>query len=179
MPGRIPPSARVVALAVATLLLLPAGAPARDRDGCLAGGPVQAELNRVRAEAGVAPVRRRPALARAACAYAGDMVARRFFSHTSPEGDGPADRARGAGYLRHFPSWRVGEILQWARAPVFRPADAAARWLASPAHRAILLSPAYRDVGVGVAPGAPTGDASPTPAVTIAVLFGDRSRARR
>ena len=105
------------------------------------------------------------------------MVARRFFSHTSPDGQGPADRARRSGYLRNAPVWSVGEILLWSRKPVFTAADAAAAWLASPPHKAILLSRAYKDAGVGVVPGDPLGDPLTTPSVTMAVLFGQR-RAR-
>ena len=174
MPGRFPPSAWSVALAVAALLLLPAAASAQD---CPAGpqrAAVLGALNAARAQAGVAPVRRRPALTRAACAYAADMVARRFFSHRSPDGQGPGDRARESGYLRNAPVWSVGEILLWSRKPVFGAADAAAAWLASPPHKAIMLSRAYKDAGVGVVPGDPLGDPLTTPSVTMAVLFGQR-----
>ena len=49
------------------------------------------------------------------------------------------------------------------RAPRFRPP-----------HKAILLSRAYKDAGVGVVPGDPLGDPLTTPSVTMAVLFGQR-----
>jgi uncharacterized protein YkwD len=174
MPGRLPPSARNVALVVAVLLALPVTAAAQD---CPAGperAAVLGALNAAREHAGVAPVRRRPALGRAACAYAADMVARRFFSHTSPEGEGPADRARASGYLREAPVWSVGEILLWSSKPVFTAADAAAAWLASPPHKAVLLTRGYRDAGVGIVPGDPLGNPLTTSSVTMAVLFGHR-----
>ena len=75
--------------------------------------------------------------------------------------------------------WSVGEILLWSRKPVFTATDAAAAWLASPPHKAILLSRAYKDAGVGVVPGDPLGDPLTTPSVTMAVLFGQRRVARR
>ena len=73
-----------------------------------------------------------------------------------------------------MPVWSVGEILLWSRKPVFTATDAAAAWLASPPHKAILLSRAYKDAGVGVVPGDPLGDPLTTPSVTMAVLFGQR-----
>ena len=175
MPGRrFPPSARIVTLVATALLALPAAAAAQDCPGGPERAAVLGALNAARADAGVAPVRRRPALTRAACAYAADMVARRFFSHTSPDGKGPVDRARASGYLRAAPVWSVGEILLWSRKPVFTAADAAAAWLASPPHKVVLLSRAYKDAGVGVVPGDPMGDPLTTPSVTMAVLFGQR-----
>ena len=182
MPGRRPPSARYLPLVLAVLLMLPAPAAAQEPESCAPAAEraaVLAELNAVRVASGLAPVRRRPALGRAACAHASDMVARRYFSHTSPDGLGPGDRVRASGYVRNTPAWRAGEILLWARAPAFTAADAAQRWLASPPHRAILLSPDYRDAGVGVVAGAPAGDPANTPAVTMAVVFGARARAAR
>ena len=176
MFGRRPPSAVFAALLVAVLFALPEAASAQ---GCPAGperANVLQALNATRAAAGLDAVRRRPALTRAACAYAADMVARKFFSHTSPDGQGPGDRARASGYLRAVPVWSVGEILLWSRKPVFTAQDAAAAWMASPPHREILLSDDFEDAGVGVVPGDPMGDPLTTPSVTMAVLFGHRSQ---
>ena len=52
-----------------------------------------------------------------------------------PEGDGPDDRARDAGYLRHAAAWRIGEVLLWSRGEELTAAHAVELWLASPSHR--------------------------------------------
>jgi uncharacterized protein YkwD len=80
------------------------------------------------------------------------MVARKFMSHTSPSGATFLDRIRGAGYLRRRP-WAVGEVIAWsARAT---PAGQVRGLMASPPHRQVILTPTYRDAGVGVAIGSP------------------------
>lgn len=53
--------------------------------------------NRERARAGLRPLAADPALSTAAQAYSADMAARAFYSHTSPEGTQPWDRAAAAG----------------------------------------------------------------------------------
>jgi uncharacterized protein YkwD len=135
---------------------------------------VVCEINAARAEAGRGLLRFRPSLAEAAGAHSADMVARRYFAHESPEGTGPADRVWAAGYMQHAESWRVGEILLWSRGTPLTAERAVEMWLDSPSHRRIVLSPRYRDVGAGLAPGAPLGDPSLTSATTVTVNFGRR-----
>jgi hypothetical protein len=47
------------------------------------------------------------------------------------------------------PPWRAGENLLWA-SPGFAPADAVQQWLDSPAHRKVLLTKSWRELGIGV-----------------------------
>jgi uncharacterized protein YkwD len=133
------------------------------------------ELNAARAAAGRAPLRARPSLEEAATAHAADMVERRYFAHESPGGSNAADRARAAGYIGDADRWRIGEILIWTRGAPLTANAAVDAWLASPAHRRILLQRRYEDVGVGIAAGAPAGRPQAQPATTIAVSFGRRS----
>lgn len=56
--------------------------------------------NRERGRAGLPPLATDPLLAGAAQAHSADMVARAFYSHTSPEGTQPWDRAAAAGARR-------------------------------------------------------------------------------
>jgi uncharacterized protein YkwD len=135
---------------------------------------VVCEINAARAAAGRGPVHSRASLADAAVAHSSDMVGRHFFAHESPEGDGPADRARRAGYMRHARTWRIGEVLVWTRGRTLTAAHAVDLWLESPTHRRIMLSPHYRDVGAGLVAGAPLGDPSLEPATTLTVVFGRR-----
>jgi uncharacterized protein YkwD len=177
MPGRFPRSARLAVPAMIAALAADGTAPAADSRTCPARASraaVVCEINATRAEAGLAPVRSRSSLADAARGHSADMVDRRYFAHESPEGEGPADRARGAGYMRGADSWRVGEVLVWARGEPLTAARAVELWLGSPGHRRILLSPRFRDVGAGPVAGAPVGDRDARPATTITVVFGRR-----
>jgi uncharacterized protein YkwD len=178
MPGRIPPSARLALPTVLAALASP-GTAAADPPPCQPGGTdrsaIVCEINAARAEAGRGPLRSRPSLADAARDHSRDMVERRYFAHDSPDGEGPADRARRAGYMRHADSWRIGEVLAWSRGQTLTAAAVVELWLGSPSHRRILLSRRYRDVGAGPVDGAPMGDAAVQPATTVTVVFGRRS----
>jgi uncharacterized protein YkwD len=100
-------------------------------------------LNDARAQYGLAPVRSYRALNRAADRHSGDMLRSDFFDHPSSDGT-PFDRR-----VRHFfDAGMVGETL--AAIPQRRGgADAVVRlWLDSGVHRAILLEPGFRRIGV-------------------------------
>jgi uncharacterized protein YkwD len=150
----------------ATAQSCPSGPATRDSVIC--------ELNAVRAAEGQAPLRQRVSLTTAARDHARDMVVRSDFAHDNPEGIGPAGRARRAGYMNAARRWRIGEVLLWSRGTEVTAAAAVQAWLNRPGHRRIILTPAYRDAGVGLADGAPVGDPSSTPALTISVVVGRR-----
>ena len=177
MPGRVPPSARL-ALPALVAAIAATGSAAADPPTCPEGAADRAaflcEINAARADAGRWPLKGRPSLVDAARAHSADMVDRRYFAHESPEGEGPADRARRAGYMRHAATWRIGEVLLWSRGESLTAAHAVELWLESPSHRRVLLSPRYRDVGAGPVPGAPVGDPDGRPATTVTVVFGKR-----
>lgn len=102
------------------------------------------EVNRVRAAHGLAPLRVDPTLRRAARAHSDDMLRRGYFSHGAF-----ADRllrfgARGP---------RLGENLAWGAGTAAGARSMVQRWLASPPHRANLLRPGFRRIGVGAAVG--------------------------
>ena len=110
-----------------------------------AEGAVLALVNEARAGAGCGALTADPALAAVARAHSADMRDRDYFSHTSPEGLSPFDRAEQAG-------------IDYARAEniAFGQADATAvmeAWLESPGHRANILDCKLTKLGVGVAEG--------------------------
>jgi uncharacterized protein YkwD len=112
-------------------------------------------INVQRHRHGLPAVRLNPRLSQAARAHSRDMVRRRYFSHTTPEGLSFADRIRGTGYLRASRRWFVGENLAWG----WRGRDSARRivraWMHSPPHREVMLNPAFSEVGIGIASGVP------------------------
>jgi uncharacterized protein YkwD len=111
-------------------------------------------VNVERTRRGLRPLTRDGDLAQAARRHSNDMVRRGFFSHVSPGGATLGDRLRAAGFGRDR-SWRAGEALGWGTGTLATPDALVDGWLDSPPHRRILLDGGYRELGVGVAAGAP------------------------
>ena len=65
----------------------------------------------------------------------------------------------------------LGENLAWGTGSFGTPRSTIETWMSSPAHRAILLKKAYREMGVGVVLGVPGSDAA---GATYTVDFGVR-----
>jgi uncharacterized protein YkwD len=126
-----------------------------------------------RAAAGVRTVAPNARLARAATGHATDMVARRYFAHTSLGGRTLRDRVRQEGYLPSRGGWSVGEIQAWSAGAQATPQGIVDAWMNSPPHRRILLGSAYSEVGVGVAIGSPR-DGANAQALTVVADFGSR-----
>ncbi|MFF0741363.1 sigma-70 family RNA polymerase sigma factor [Streptomyces sp. NPDC004111] len=108
-------------------------------------------LNSERAKAGCSPVTSNSLLRTAAQRHSEDMVARGYFDHTSPDGDGPGERVTAAGY-----KWSTyGENIAAGQSG---PASVMESWMNSPGHRANILNCAFKEVGIGIAgpSGGPT-----------------------
>lgn len=99
-------------------------------------------LNRARREAGLSPLRLDPILQEAAREHSRDMYTRHYFSHTTPDHRSPYDRLR---ELRvHYVT--AGENIAFAP-------DGDQAWgslMHSPDHRANILNPDFRCLGIGV-----------------------------
>jgi uncharacterized protein YkwD len=97
-------------------------------------------VNQTRAQYGLAPVRLDLTLERAARAHSKTMLRSGAFGH--------GDFAR---RLTNFgargPS--IGENLAWGVGSRGTPAGVIQGWLASPSHRANLLRPGFRRIGIG------------------------------
>jgi len=106
--------------------------------------------NRARAERGLPRLDMRLDLIELARMHALDMAERDYFSHDSPEGVGPGDRARREGVSFRVFAENLARV-RYARDPA---ALAVKGWLASPGHRRNLLDErghGYRYTGVGAA----------------------------
>ncbi|MFJ4525144.1 CAP domain-containing protein [Streptomyces sp. NPDC088810] len=106
-------------------------------------------VNEERAKAGCSPLAANSSLTKLAESFSDDMAARGFFDHTDPDGRTPWDRAAAAGVTD-----LGGENIARGQA------DAAAvmqAWMSSPGHRANILNPDFKTLGVGVhfGPGGP------------------------
>ena len=140
-----------------------------------AAAAVVCVLNRERARRNLPRLRAVSSLERAAKRHAGEMVRRRFFAHTTPEGITMTDRLRAVGYVRDDHAWTVGETLAWGTGTRATPAAVVDAWLASPSHRRVLLDDTYQDVGIGVITDVPFEDAADPLRGTYAAELGVRS----
>jgi uncharacterized protein YkwD len=127
-------------------------------------------INGERVAHGLHPLRMNRHLSRAAHRHSSDMVRRHYYSHTTPSGVTFVDRIRQAGYLRAARSWTVGENLDWGTQDLSSPAMAVNAWMHSPPHRANLLGPSFREIGIGVVFGSPVNHGGP--AATYTTDFG-------
>ena len=129
-------------------------------------------LNSERGKRRMRKLRLNGRLSEAARRHAGDMVRRDYFSHDSANGQSFVDRIRLTGYLQSADSWYVGENLAWGAGERSTPRSQLTAWMNSPGHRANILNRRFREVGIGIAQGAPEcawGDAA-----TYATEFGQR-----
>ena len=135
-----------------------------------------AALNSFRRARGLRPFRSSPRLHAAAVRHSGEMARWGYFEHASP--NGAAFWRRIAVYYKEtgFRRWTVGENLEYGQ-PGLEALEVLQDWLASPAHRANVVSTRFRDAGIGVvfvASGAGVFDGLPTTIVTLDV--GSRRR---
>lgn len=130
-------------------------------------------LNAARERHGVRPLRMNRRLSRAARRHARDMVRRNYFAHDSLGGATFVDRIRHSGYLRNAGAWFVGENIAWGSHHYSSPRSIGRMWMNSPGHRGNILNGRFRDIGIGLAFGAPVAGAG-GPATTYATDFGAR-----
>jgi uncharacterized protein YkwD len=80
-----------------------------------------------------------------------------YFAHESADGTAFSDRIRRYYTNRGWRSWSVGEALLASQGLSIDATGVVKAWLESPPHREIILSPTFRDAGIGVvwAPSAP------------------------
>jgi uncharacterized protein YkwD len=119
---------------------------------------VLVQVNDVRREHGLGPLQLDTALSAAAAQHAREMAQDGYFSHDSADGSAFWKRVTRYYPSAHYRFWAVGENLLWASPDVDGP-DAVTMWMNSPEHRANLLSPRWRQIGLSAvhalaAPGA-------------------------
>ena len=132
------------------------------------------QLNSIRVDHGLTPLRASARLTAAAAQHSREMASDGYFDHNSVDGTSFSNRiarwysSSGYGY------WSVGENLLWS-SPTVDPARALAMWMHSPMHRANILNAGWREVGVSAvhlsAAGGPYGN---RPVTIITTDFGVR-----
>ena len=87
--------------------------------------------------------------------HADDMARRNYFAHGDFVG-----RIRATNYLSGARSWMVGENIAWGTGSYATPAGIVKMWMNSPPHRHNILDSRFREIGLGIARGAPVGGTS-------------------
>ena len=131
-----------VAFLAVFAVLLPATASAQTRGLTSSEASLVTTMNAVRKSHGLPALRVDFHLVRAARGHSADMMRRQYFAHGSVGGRVAASGARGPLFGEDL-AWAQGITANWV----------VEHWLASPRHRAILLRPGFRRVGIGYAFG--------------------------
>jgi uncharacterized protein YkwD len=129
-------------------------APAVDTIDAVRAG-ILCLTNAERAQRGLVVLREDSRLRRAALAHSSDMVHSGYFAHSAPDGDTFVDRIVAARYVRRYDGWMLGENLAWGTGGIGTARGVHEAWMRSSGHRAIILKPAYRELGIGVRRGIP------------------------
>jgi uncharacterized protein YkwD len=164
---------------VAVLLVPPSGSAGRKsgvKHVSSLDSALVVQVNAFRTAHGLAPLRVSPFLAAAARAHSTQMARRGYFSHNSANGSPFSSRISTYYPARGYRSWTVGENLLWA-SPDVGAARALRLWLASPPHRANLMNPRWREIGLAAvhANRAP-GVYGNSPTTIVTADFGSRTR---
>lgn len=171
------PRARILLapLAVALVLALGATLPSTSATGALsvgcnptadvlpsilskrnARGAVECLINLHRTRAGLKPLRRNRRLSEAAQRHTRRMRASCFGHQCSGERSLKA-RLRAVGYLnKRLRSYYYSENIAWGSGVLGTPRRIVDAWMRSAGHRANILSPQVRDIGVGYVRGRPS-----------------------
>jgi uncharacterized protein YkwD len=127
--------------------------------------------DQTRGQNGLSVLTENDALDSAAAEHTDDMIARGYFEHETPEGGTFDQRILAAGYAHPGDGWSLGENLIWADGDLATPAALMSSWMNSQGHRENILKPGYRELGLAVRLGTPTGE---TAGVTVSAEFGVR-----
>ena len=130
----------------------------------IAADDLIALANSDRAKEGLGSLTKNSKLTAAAKAKAEDMLAKDYWSHYGPNGETPWQFIKGAGYTYTY----AGENL--AKGFITSSATHIA-WMNSPTHKANIMKPEFKDVGIYVVDGTLQGEAT----TLVVQMFGSLS----
>jgi uncharacterized protein YkwD len=165
-----------VLVALVAAAAAPAGVPSTRDDAQMAtlATGVLKQLNAIRAQYGLTPVRLNAGLSAAAASHSEEMGIDGYFEHDSYDGTVFWKRI-----VRWYPSngfgyWTVGENLLWS-SPDVDASRALDLWMHSPEHKANILAPRWREIGISaVHLNAGLGTYRGLPVTIITTDFGAR-----
>jgi uncharacterized protein YkwD len=120
------------------------------------------------------PLHSNSSLRRIAASQAKDMVVGDYFGDNSLAGGTPWQRITASHYASGARSVSAAQNIGWGTASLATAAAMVSGWMLSPPHRQIILTGGYRDIGVGMAPAAPSSLTRGLPGATYTVEFAAR-----
>ena len=143
-------AAAVAIVAVAGAFAAPVGSSGNTKSHValtsLESGVLQ-QLNKIRVQHGLVPVKISARLTSAAEQHSAEMGVDGYFEHNSHDGTAFWKRINRWYASGGFGYWSVGENLLWS-SPDIEPARALELWMNSPEHRANILAARWREIGV-------------------------------
>jgi uncharacterized protein YkwD len=144
----------VVGILAAAVALVPATAAPSTRQpqtarvtlSALESGVLQ-ELNAIRREHHLVPLKINARLTAASVQHSRDMVANGYFKHESADGSAFWKRVQRYYGQGRYGYWSVGENLLWS-SPDVDAKRALELWMESPEHKANILTAKWREIGI-------------------------------
>jgi len=176
---------RAASAAVLLLCALPAVAPAATHcagagvrpDSANAAEAAQATLclvNQIRVSHRLRPLRANPQLTGVATSQVATMVGWDYFADVRPTGQTPMSLIAGSPYRVRGAELSVGQNIAWGSGVLGSPGRIVSAWMASPPHRAIILTAEYLDAGVAVKAALPSVVGAGSRGATYAMEFAVR-----
>jgi uncharacterized protein YkwD len=109
-----------------------------------------------------------------ASSLAREMAVHGYFGDDSMSGQTPWQRITSSPYAVGAQVVAAGQNIGWGTGGLATPEGVVDEWMHSPPHRLIILSSGYQDIGVGVAPVAPSSLTNEKPGATYTVEFAER-----
>jgi uncharacterized protein YkwD len=179
-PSKISPKAKGKTNAEQHGVIAPGQCPGGDAmpdDSNLAqmNDAIRCLVNGERSDNGLPALGRAPQLDQASAGMCQRIVTEHFFAHRTPDGKTVVDRVRPTGYIPRSGDWVLGENLAWGNGPLSTPQAIVNGWMNSASHRANILAPDYKEIGLAACMGSPLDPAKG--GTVYANTFGARSHA--
>lgn len=114
-------------------------------------------VNKERTKRGLSKLDRDGHLQKAAQKHSEWMRSHKCFAHECPGEQTVEQRLGGVGYLiSSLVRWAYGENIAYGSGSAGTPKQIVKAWMNSSGHRANILNPSFRDLGVGFAEGTPS-----------------------
>ncbi len=131
-------------------------------------------IERERSAYHLGPLNSNSSLRQIATSQAQAMVVGDYFGDDSPTGTTPWQRITASAYASGAHSLTAAQNIGWGTSRMATPAGMVSIWMHSAPHRQIVLTGGYRDIGIGVAPAAPTVLTKGARGATYTVEFAAR-----
>jgi uncharacterized protein YkwD len=147
LAGLLGASCALSALAVSPALAAHSGRSSGESTSAAVDVGVLEQVNEIRTADHLVQLKLSPDLSAAASLHSRDILTKGFFGHDSGNGEAFWKRIQAFYPRGRFGYWSVGENLFWTNGPA-SATESVNAWMASPEHRANILDPAWRQIGI-------------------------------